>query len=86
MKSRGGRVTIDDARLLRLLELLAERGGQQMIGALIQAMEIPSIRMNGFLAGAQKLLNVDGYPVLSIDRSTKTVKLDVGSLMTQFEL
>ncbi len=42
--------------------------------------------MNGFLAGLQKLLNVDGYPVLSIDRAAKTVKLDIRSLKVQFEL
>ena len=66
--------------------LLADGGGQQMTGALVQAMGIPSIRMNGFLAGVQKLLNVDGYPVLSIDRATRTAKLNIESLKTQFEL
>jgi len=86
MKSRVGRVIIGEDQLQRLLMLLAERGGQQMVGALVQSLGIPSIRMNGFLAGAQKLLNVDGYPVLSIDRATKTVKLNVESLKTQFEL
>jgi hypothetical protein len=57
-----------------------------MVEVLVQALVIPSIRINGFLAGAQKLLNVDGYPVLSIDRTTKTVKLNVESLKTQFEI
>ena len=32
------------------------------------------------------LLNVDGYPVLSIDRAARTVKLDVELLKIQFEL
>ena len=86
MKSRVGRVIIGEDQLETLLKLLVERGGQQMIGALVQALEIPAIRINGFLAGVQKLLNVDGYPVLSIDRATKTVKLNIESLKTQFEL
>ncbi len=86
MKSRVGRVIISEDQLQNLLRLLVERGGQQMIGALVQALGIPSIRINGFLAGVQKLLNVDGYPVLSIDRTTKTVKLNIESLKTQFEL
>ncbi|MBL3600214.1 MAG: BREX-2 system phosphatase PglZ, partial [gamma proteobacterium endosymbiont of Lamellibrachia anaximandri] len=86
MKTRVGRVIIGEDQLESLLMLLVERGGQQMIGALIQTLEIPAIRINGFLAGAQKLLNVDGYPVLSIDRTTKTVSLNIESLKTQFEL
>ncbi len=86
MKARAGRVMIGDDQLRQCLLLLAQSNGQQMLGALAQALQIPAIRMNGFLAGLQKLLNVDGYPVLSIDRAAKTVKLDIRSLKVQFEL
>ena len=86
MKSRVGRVVISDEQVRVLLQFLSTRGGQQMIAAVVQALGIPAIRVNGFLAGVQKLLNVDGYPVLSIDRTTKTVKLNIESLKTQFEL
>jgi hypothetical protein len=85
MRARLGR-TISEEQLTQLLTLLQARGGQQMTAALVQALGIPAIRMNGFLAGAQKLLNVDGYPVLSVDRTTKTVSLNMESLKTQFEL
>jgi hypothetical protein len=47
---------------------------------------LPEIRLNGLLAGVQKLLNVDGYPLLAIDRVSKTIRLDLASLKTQFEL
>ncbi len=86
MKARAGRVVIGEEKLQQLLRVLVEGGGQQMTGALVQALGIPSIRLNGFLAGAQKLLNVDGYPILSIDRPSRTVKLNIGSLKQQFEL
>lgn len=86
MKLRVGRAKLAEDQVRRLLVLLEDGGGRQMTGALVQALGIPSIRMNGFLAGVQKLLNVDGYPVLSIDRVTRTVKLNVESLKTQFEL
>lgn len=86
MKSRVGRVVISDEQMRTLLQLLDTRGGQQMVAAIVQALGIPAIRINGFLAGVQKLLNVDGYPVLSIDRATKTVKLNIESLKAQFEL
>ncbi|KAA6183784.1 BREX-2 system phosphatase PglZ [Thiohalocapsa marina] len=86
MKARHGRSGIDDAQLERLLRHLSERGGQQMLGALGKALGIPGLRINGFLANVQKLLNLDGYPVLSIDRAAKSVRLNVDSLKTQFEL
>jgi hypothetical protein len=86
IKGRGGRVPISDAQLRRLLSLLAEGDGQQMMEPLAKGLGIPSIRLPGFLAGAQKRLNLDGYPLLSVDRVAKTVRLDVPSLRVQFEL
>ncbi len=86
MKTRAGRVVISDQQVSSLLSFLAERGGQQMFAAVGQALNIPTMRINGVLAGVQKLLNVDGYPVLAVDRASKTVKLDLASLKTQFEL
>ncbi|RLJ22035.1 BREX-2 system phosphatase PglZ [bacterium endosymbiont of Escarpia laminata] len=86
MKTRVGRVIIRDEQIKTLLRFLGERDGQQMVAATVQVLGIPAIRINGFLVGVQKLLNVDGYPVLSVDRATKTVKLNIESLKTQFEL
>jgi len=86
MKARSGRVRVSEAQLRALLEELEAAGGQQMSAAVAQRLGIPELRLNGLLAGAQKLLNVDGYPVLSVDRASKTVHLDLRSLKTQFEL
>ena len=86
MKARHGRSGIDDVQLEQLLRHLSERGGQSMLGALGKALGIPSLRINGFLANVRKVLNLDGYPVLSVDRASKSVRLNVDSLKTQFEL
>jgi len=86
MKTRAGRVVISDQQVSSLLSFLAEHGCQQMFAAVGQALDIPTMRITGVLAGIQKLLNVDGYPVLAVDRASKTVKLDLVSLKTQFEL
>ena len=86
MKARAGRSAVADDALQALLKALAARSGQQMLSSLAQTIGMPAIRMNGFLAGAQKLLNVDGYAVLTVDRSSKTVKLNMESLRAQFEL
>lgn len=85
-KSRAGRMAVKEDQLLKLLKLLEANGLQLMIGPLTQALGIPKLRIYGFLAGAQKLLNVDGYAVLSIDRTSETVKLNIESLKTQFEI
>ncbi|NEX20415.1 BREX-2 system phosphatase PglZ [Thiorhodococcus mannitoliphagus] len=86
MKARSGRVRVSESQLRALLEELDAAGGQQMSATVAQRLGIPELRLNGFLAGVQKLLNVDGYPVLSIDRASKTVRLDRHSLKTQFEV
>jgi hypothetical protein len=86
MQGRGGRVPMTDEQLRRLLALLAQGGGQQMMDPLAKLLGIPLIRLPGFLAGAQKRLNVDGCPVLSVDRLSKSVKLDIPSLRVQFEI
>lgn len=86
MRARSGRVMVSEAQMRQLLERLSQAGGQQMAAAVAQGLGLPEIRLNGLLAGAQKLLNVDGYPVLAIDRASKTIRLDLASLKTQFEL
>jgi len=85
MKARGGRVRVSEAQLRALLTELEAAGGQQMSAAVAQRLGIPELRLNRLLAGVQKLLNVDGYPVLSVDRPSKTVRLGLQSLKIPFE-
>ena len=86
MRERTARTPISDDQVITLLRLLDKRDGQQMLAAVVEELKIPAIRVHGLLAGLQKLLNVDGYRVLAIDRSTKTVKLDIELLRKQFEI
>ena len=85
-QERAGRVQVSDDQLRQLLRLLSSGHGAAMTGAIAQKLAIPRIRLRGFLAAVQKLLNVDGYPVLKVDREAETVKLDQDALRTQFEL
>lgn len=86
LKERAGRTAIREEQLIQLLTLLVKHNGQLMEPVLVQGLAIPQIRLRGFLASAQKLINVDGYPILSIDRDSGTVKLNIPSLKKQFEL
>lgn len=86
MLSRSGRTTIAEAELEILLRLLEQHGGQLMEAVLMRELQKPPMRIRGFLAGAQKLLNVEGYPILSVERESQTIRLNIADLKTQFEL
>lgn len=53
--------------------------------AFAQRLAVPPIRIDGFLASLQRILNVDGYPVLTSDAS-QTIRLNLMLLREQFEL
>jgi hypothetical protein len=53
--------------------------------AFAQRLAVPPIRVDGLLASLQRVLNVDGYPVLTID-SSQTVRLNLTLLKEQFAL
>ncbi len=86
IKGRAGRTPVKEEQLRALIELLNQHQGQAMEATVLHHLSIPKIRLRGLLAGAQKLLNVDGYPVLSVERDSQTVKLNIGDLKRQFEL
>lgn len=83
---RAGRVPVTNEQIRCLLELLEQGKGSAMETQVAKHLAIPSIRLRGFLSAVQKILNVDGYPVLRTDRESRTVVLDKESLKLQFEL
>ena len=72
--------------MLRCLLALDERGGKMTRTAFARAVGIPPLRLAGLLAALRRLLNVDGYPVLSVDEASDTVELNRPLLEKQFEL
>ncbi len=81
-----GRADLDEALVRKLLVALDRRGGSATRPALAQSMGYPAGRLRGFLAQMQKLLNVEGFPVLEVDEASATVMLNRELLVTQFEL
>lgn len=77
-----GRVPED--RIVAILAALSAAGGKLLHEALARQAGIPPIRLTGTLAVMRQLLNVDGYPVLSVDEDTVT--LDLALLRQQFGL
>jgi hypothetical protein len=71
-------------RIRQVLEALHARGGKLTEAALATQVGLPALRLTGILASMRRILNVDGYPVLSKDQ--ETISLDLGLLRRQFGL
>jgi hypothetical protein len=83
-RAMAGRVAQPDAVVRAFLELLERHHGRAPRSLLGAALGVPEIRVRGLLAGLQRLLNVDGYPVVSSDEATDTVELNRDLLRRQF--
>jgi PglZ domain len=85
-RERLGRIALDDERLTRLLDCLDQRGGRASTTQLALAVEQPPLRMRGMVSAMQRMLNIDGYAVLTMEAATGTVILNHELLRKQFEL
>lgn len=78
-----GRITIENDRCAQLLdELLAAPGTRLATNSVAKILRIPDSRTQGAISQVQKLLNVEGYPVLRQDQGM--LVLDPGLLEEQF--
>lgn len=84
--SLAGRVPPSTEIIRQTLEAIEERGGSLLLVALSSRTGVPEFRMPGMLASMRRILNVEGYPVLSIDDSSGTVRLNRDLLKSQFDL
>ncbi|HQU44833.1 MAG: hypothetical protein B7Z73_07280 [Planctomycetia bacterium 21-64-5] len=85
-KRLGGRTVPTDEMFGKLLAQLDGRGGKMTAAALARALECPPLRLRGLLATMQRVLNVDGYAVLSRDDTSDTIELNRALLLRQFDL
>jgi hypothetical protein len=85
-KAIAGRSVPDDAFIRKFLESLARRGGKLTSTALARTLDYPLFRLRRLLAVMQRVLNLDGYAVLTYDDASDTVELNQELLCRQFEL
>jgi len=85
-KQLAGRTVPGNDIVGRVLVAIDSRGGKITSAALARAIQYPPIRLRGLLAIVQRVLNIDGYAVLSRDEASDTVELDRGLLYRQFDL
>jgi hypothetical protein len=85
-KRLGGRAVPADDVFARLLAIIDGRGGKITAAALTKAIGYSPIRLRGLVATAQRVLNVDGFQVLTRDDASDTIELDRNLLCRQFDL
>jgi hypothetical protein len=81
-----GRGVPADELFVKLLGALDRRGGKMTSVALARTLRFPALRLPGLLAKMQRMLNIDGYSVLSRDDASDTIELNRDLLLKQFDL
>ena len=85
-KRLGGRTVPADDVFARLLIAIDQRGGKITTAGLANSLRLSLVRLPGFIATAQRVLNVDGFLVLNRDDVSDTIALDRNLLCRQFDL
>ncbi|MFD6754786.1 BREX-2 system phosphatase PglZ [Micromonospora gifhornensis] len=83
---KGTRAPLPDDRVAALVGTLVAGNGRATLETLATRAEIPVHRVNGTFTVLRRLLQVEGYPVLSLDPDGRTAKLDVALMVEQFGL
>jgi hypothetical protein len=84
-KKVAGRVSITDDQIRGLLDALLAAPGHRLVPTqAATALAVSTVTLRGAVLHAQRLLNIEGYPVLRIDADGSTVLLDEALLREQF--
>ena len=84
-KRVAGRVSVSDDQVRGLLgALLAAPSGRLSPAAAAAALQVSPVTLRGAVLHVQRLLNVEGYPVLRVDADGATLILDEDLLREQF--
>jgi hypothetical protein len=85
-KKLAGRAVPADEVLAKLLVAFDRRGGKLTATALARAIDYPPLRLPGLLAVVQRILNIDGYAVLTRDEASDTIEFNRELLCRQFDV
>ena len=83
MSTFAGRLKQDQVE--KSLRVLTDRNLVLLKSVFAQRLELSGLRIDGWIASLQRILNVEGYPVLSVD-SSQTVRLNLQLLREQFDM
>ena len=84
---QAGRRRPEDGLVLTLLDALdAAQGSQISERELAQTLNVPIVRMKGIIATVARMLNLEGYRILTYTDDQGYIRLDRQLAITQFEL
>lgn len=81
-----GRRAASEAEVRKCLEVLDRHGGLMSRSTFAQEAGVVGHRVSGFVYKVQRLVNIDGYDVIRLDRERDVVALNKGLLLKQFEM
>jgi hypothetical protein len=84
LRQFGGRQGLTEETVRAVLQALEQRGGSMTLAALAHQLGLSRARGQLLVAALQRVLNVDGFGVLSFEPESTDVVLDRGLLETQF--
>lgn len=82
-RAAAGRQALDNDRARALLSALDRRGATALLDALAVDADVPVLRIRGAITSLRRVLNVDGYDVVSLG-DDDTVTLNKALLAVQF--
>lgn len=85
-RRQAARTALSDERIRTILTALDGRGGRLTSAALARRLGVPRFRLEGIVSALRRILNADGYDVLSVDEASETVVLNRALLDAQFGL
>jgi hypothetical protein len=84
-KKIAGRVSVTDDQVRALLDALLTAPGHRLVPAwAATALAVSPVTLRGAVLHVQRLLNIEGYPVVRVDADGATVILDEALLREQF--
>lgn len=79
------RAALSDEQIRAIVEALLEHGGTLTRAALAARIDFADFRLGGLLAHLSRVLNVDGYEVLTVNVADHTIRLNPELLVAQFD-
>jgi len=81
-----GKAVQDRDSFVQLLDTLDHQGGVASLSTLGRSLNSPPSQLNALIDSAQRILNIDGFTILTRDRITDTIRLDRDLLCQQFDI
>lgn len=85
-RSRAGRNVPNSEEVARFVATMLDRGGKLTRPALARALNMPELRVGGYVSQIRRILNVEGYPIVYVHEESSTVELNVPLLKAQFDV